>query len=422
MDVLAVEYGLREAALADVAGVLFSVLNEMEEPRPHCPACGNAMHSLGPRTKGVSSLLGDGALKRGYWECAPCHAHALPKDALLYVEGTSFTPGIRRIAARLASLESFEDASTDAWELCGVKVSAKEVERIAEEVGAGIEDANKQRMEAVFAGDADAEAILPGGAVIPRMYIECDGTGIPMTVRELKGRAGKQEDGTSKTREAKLGCIFTQSSTDDKGRPVRDEGSTTYFGSIECAEDFGKRMYAKATSRGAGHARQIVIIGDGAKWIWNQVDLHFPGAVQIVDMFHAKEHIALLAASLIPDGKPRALWIARCYALLEKGAVKALVKRFQSLPAANKEQQGKLDREVGYFSENAKRMQYAKFKKMDMFVGSGVIEAGCKNVIGKRLKQSGMHWSVRGANAIIALRCSIKSGTFNDDFESLLVA
>jgi hypothetical protein len=201
---------------------------------------------------------------------------------------------------------------------------------------------------------------------------------------------------------------------------VRDKGSTTYFGAIECAEDFGRRLHANAVSRGVGQARQTVIIGDGAKWIWNLAGLHFPEAVQIVDIFHAKEHISALIKASTPDEKARERYKGQCYTLLEKGAIPKLTESFRSLPDTEEGFADALDKEIGYFSDNAHRMQYAKYKKMGMFCGSGVIEAGCKNVIGKRLKQSGMHWSVRGANAIIARRCSILSGSFDADFESLL--
>jgi hypothetical protein len=420
LDILEVELKVRSAALADAACVLFALLNEMAEPRPHCPVCEGAMYRQGERTKEAVSTLGAGTLTRGYWECPACSTHAMPKDELLHIENTSYTPGTRRIAARLASLESFGEASLDAWDLCGIRMSAKEMERIAEAVGGGIKKIEQEKTDGAFA-DGAGEAAASGEAVA-RMYIECDGTGIPMTVRECAGRAGKQEDGTSRTREAKLGCVFTQSGIDDEGRPVRDEGSTTYFGAIECAEDFGKRMYANALSRGSSHARQLVIIGDGARWIWNQAETHFPGSTQIVDLFHAKEHIFSLIRTLISDYTVRASVKKECYALLEAGSIAGLIERFRSLPVAGAEQQKALDAECGYFIENTGRMQYAEFKRMGMFVGSGVIEAGCKNVIGKRLKQSGMHWSVRGANAIIALRCSIMSGTFDEDFDALLVA
>jgi hypothetical protein len=423
LDILEVECGLRTAALADASRVLCELLFEMASPGAYCPVCGNAMQSQGKRSKKVVSLLGEGRIARDYLHCPSCGTRTLPKDGLLHIEDTSFTPGIRRVAAKLAACDAFESSSEDMELLCGVSVSAKEVERISERIGEGIEKANKQGIEAAFDADkAPVHDIPSTDAPIKRAYIEFDGTGVPMTRRELKGRKGKQDDGTAKTREAKLGCIFTQSGVDDKRNPVRDKNSTTYFGAIECAEDFGRRLYAAAVLRGVKSALQLVIIGDGARWIWNLADLHFPSAIQIVDIFHAKEHVWSLIKASTSDDKVRKRYKKQCYTLLEKGAISKLIEKFRSLPSTEEGFADLLDREIGYFTDNTQRMQYAKFKKMGMFCGSGVIEAGCKNVIGKRLKQSGMHWSVRGANAIIALRCSILSRTFDADFESLLVA
>jgi hypothetical protein len=262
----------------------------------------------------------------------------------------------------------------------------------------------------------------PRAERVPIMYIEFDGTGVPMTKRDIEGRRGKQEDGASKTREAKVGCVFTQTSTDSEGNPARDKGSTTYFGAIETAGNFGNRLYSEAVKRGVGNAEKVVVIGDGAKWIWNLASLHFPGATEIVDLFHAKEHIWELIKQFVRDEKSRALYKHKWYALLENGNIGALTKEFASLNAIDDEQQKQIDREIGYFSDNAERMVYATFKAEGLFVGSGVIEAACKNVIGKRLKQSGMHRSLDGANAIIALRCALLSSRFDPSFDPLPLA
>jgi hypothetical protein len=245
------------------------------------------------------------------------------------------------------------------------------------------------------------------------MYIEYDGSGVPVMKRETSGRKGKQEDGTAKTREAKLGCIFTQTGVNGDNEPIRDKGSTTYFGAIETSESFGRRLYMEAAKRGVASAGQVVVIGDGAKWIWNLADEHFPGATQIVDLYHAKEHLCELIRALFPEAETQASVKKEWYALLEAGNIAQLASEMRLLISANPEKQEDIEREINYFGDNAERMKYKHFKDKGLFVGSGVIEAGCKNVIGKRLKQSGMHWSVRGANAIIALRCAVLSGDFD---------
>jgi hypothetical protein len=127
------------------------------------------------------------------------------------------------------------------------------------------------------------------GETIPILYIRMDGTGVPVTKEER--REGKVEGQPAHTREVKLGCVFTQTSWDEEGYAVRDPDSTTYTGAIETAADFGRRMYREAWDRGWSRAQKKVVLGDGAEWIWNVADEHFPGAVQIVDLFHAREHL-----------------------------------------------------------------------------------------------------------------------------------
>lgn len=409
-DMREIEEGFRRAALADANIAFTQLLNEIPETAPVCPCCRKTMRNLGKRPKKLVSLLGEGEISRNYYECEECHEHSLPKDAILGIERTMFTPGVRRVAAKLGSCDSFESGSVTMEELCGIVVLSKDIERISETIGGEIEHENKKNMGTALSGKIDEASDKP----IPIMYIEFDGTGVPMIKKELNGRHGKQEDGTSKSREAKVGCIFTQTTVDDEGHPIRDSDSTTYFGAIETAEDFGERLYGEATQRGVQGTGQVVVIGDGAKWIWNLADLNFPGAIEIVDLFHAKEHVWELIKQLEPDETSRLRRKREWYALLEQGNITELTKEFALLHATDSEQQKQIDREIGYFRENAERMQYEKFKVMGLFVGSGVIEAACKNVIGKRLKQSGMHWSLNGANNIIALRCAVLSGSFDN--------
>jgi hypothetical protein len=409
-DIRVVEEGFRSAALASANTAFTQLLNDIPEKAPVCPRCGKTMRNLGKRPKRIVSLLGDGEISRNYYECEECHEHSAPKDVIFDIERTMFTFGVRRVAAKLGSCDSFESGSVTMEELCGIVVSSKDIERISEAIGGEIEKENKHNTQTALSGKVD---VAPAKS-IPIMYIEFDGTGIPMVKKEINGRRGKQEDGSSKSREAKVGCVFTQTEVDAEGHPVRAKDSTIYFGAIENAEDFGERLYGEAVQRGVRVAEKVVVIGDGAKWIWNLANLNFPGAIEIVDLFHAKEHIMELIKQLEPDEKARMCYKKEWYTLLEQGKITELTKEFAAFHAKGNEQQKQIDREIGYFSDNAERMQYEKFKAMGLFVGSGVIEAACKNVIGKRLKQSGMHWSLKGANNIIALRCAVLSGSFDN--------
>jgi hypothetical protein len=250
---------------------------------------------------------------------------------------------------------------------------------------------------------------------VPLLYIEMDGTGIPVVKAETEGRAGKVDGQPAHTREVKLGCVFTQTTTDPEGRPVRDEDSTSYVAAIETAEAFGLRLYTEAWRRGWSRAQRKVVIGDGAIWIWNLADQHFPSATQIVDLYHARQHLWELLPKLFPDDhKGSKRWIARCLDRLNRGKIEALVKILRDSQLGHDELAKTIANEAEYFERNAERMRYPGFRAQGLFVGSGVVEAGCRVVIGARLKCSGMFWTVRGANAITALRCCRLSRRFED--------
>jgi hypothetical protein len=321
--------------------------------------------------------------------------------------------------AVVGSETSFEHGREQLKLLAGLEVTTKAVERQAEAIGADIETREQNEIRRAKQLDLP-EVCIPDVAT---MYIEMDGTGVPVVRTGTEGRQGKNAGEPARTREVKLGCVFTQTTCDDEGRPVRDKDSTTYVGAIENAGAFGLRLYTEAWRRGWSRAKRKVVLGDGAVWIWNDADIQFPGAVQIVDIYHAREHLFELAGRLLPaNEKQRKQWLARCLDRLEKGKIEALVKILRGFNQASSEITATLATEADYFERNAERMRYPKFRATGLFIGSGVIEAGCKTVIGARLKRSGMFWSVAGANAIIALRCCRLSNRFEDYWADRLAA
>ena len=165
--------------------------------------------------------------------------------------------------------------------------------------------------------------------------------------------------------------------------------------------------------------RKIVILGDGAEWIRNLTELHFPDAIHLVDLYHARQHLWDVVRVLYPnDPVSQKAWMkVHQKRLLDKGKIEKLVAALRSLLPAHPQAAEKLQDEADYFEKNAERMRYPKFRRQHLFVGSGVIEAGCKTVIGSRLKQSGMFWTVRGANAILALRCAHLNNRFETYWE-----
>jgi hypothetical protein len=357
------------------------------------------------------TMLGPVVLDRAYYLCAGCHQGQSPRDQELDVIGTECSPGVRRMMAVVGSESSFDGGRQQLQLLAGLEVTTKAVERHAEAIGTDIVKREQGKRDRVV------QLAFPDilGAAVPVMYLEMDGTQLPMVRAELEGRVGRSQGQPARTREVKLGAVFTQTTTDPEGRPIRDAASTTYTGAIETAELFGRRLYAEAWERGWDRAKKKVVLGDGAEWIWNIADQHFAGALQIVDIWHAREHLWDVAAKVFPsDEKPRKSWAKRLIKKLNTGRVEAVVTELRTFPTSQPELRENLRIEAAYFERNRARMRYPKFRKQGLFVGSGVIEAGCKTVIGSRLKQSGMFWTVRGANAIIALRCTRLSGKFED--------
>jgi Uncharacterised protein family (UPF0236) len=422
IDLEAWEFALRVAVLALGAGHLSELLSELgigRQEQPVMCVCGERMESHGVRTKKLLTLLGPVKFARSRYECPACGEATYPGDQVLDVVKTSRSPGLRRLMARAGSATTFKEAREDLKVYAGVTVSAKDLERVAEGVGIDIERWREAESKVLI-----AQAPLPHlGPPIDTLYISLDGTGVPVVKAAVEGRRGKQEDGSAKTREAKLGCVFTQTSTDDEGRPQRDPQSTTFVGAIEDAESFGWRLFAEAVRRGLKRARRVAVLGDGALWIRSLAQTHFPEATLIVDLYHAREHLSHLAKLLVPQD-PRRLQSLRkgWWHLLDYGGIDRILARARAYRPEEPELRKLVQQEIDYFETNRERMQYHVYRRMGLFVGSGVIEAGCKTVIGKRLKQSGMEWSVKGANAIISLRCNQISGRFEDYWEDRVAA
>ena len=418
-DFEALEQATRAALHRAGARLLEELLGESdEEGEPPLCHCGHAMRCEGARPKRLVSLLGTVNLQRPYYHCRRCWRGVAPLDRELAIEGTQYSPGVRRMLAVVGGETPFARGRALLAELAGVEVSVKAVERQAEAIGSDLAaQAESDRWKAALREFPP----LPGGP-ISTLYIEMDGTGIPVTAAAAAGRSGKDSP-VARTREVKLGCIFTQTALDAEGRPVRDESSTTYTGAIEDAAALGLRIYHEAWRRGLHRARRQVVLGDGAAWIWNLAHLYFPEAIEIVDIYHAREHLWELGRLLFPlDRKQCRRWLRRRNKQLDEGRIEHLVKSLRSIRADTAELNQKVKLEAAYFEGHAERMRYAEFRRQDLFVGSAVIEAGCRSVIGSRLKRSGMFWTVEGANAIIALRCAQLSNRFDDYWQDRAAA
>jgi hypothetical protein len=368
------------------------------------------------RSRSLLTAVGWALLNRPYYLCSDCHHGQFPADVQLDIQKTDLSPGVRRMLAAVGSESPFAQAREQVKLLADLEVTTKMVERTAESIGEDIEA--QQQLEIRRTKQLHLPAIA--GPPIPYFYVQMDGTQVFVVKSDTEGRSGRTPGQPPRTRECKLGCVFTQTGVDDQGRPVRDEDSTSYVGAIETAEQFGLRIYTEAWNRGWERAEIKVVMGDGSHWIWNIADQHFPGAIQIVDLYHAREHLWELARKLDPADEPaQKRWLLRKLDWLDNGKIEKLVASLRKIAntQSNSELVKTIRGEAEYFDSNRDRMRYPDFRRQNLFVGTGVIEAGCKTVIGSRLKHSGMFWTVRGANAIIALRTCHLSGKFEDYWE-----
>ncbi len=376
-------------------------------PEVTCP-CGGRARYAGRREKTFESVLGLLRLQRAYYHCGTCGAGFCPRDGALGLEGGTLSPGVLRMVGMVGAMASFEEGEELLRELAGVEVSAKHVERAAEALGREVSQDER----------CVVEPLPQHIRVAPTMYLGVDGTGVPMRASELEGHPGKQADGSSKTREVKLVTVWSAEGRDEEGTPVRDEGSVSYSAAIESAanrdtdstaSEFARRVERESQRRGFERAQRRVVLGDGALWVWNLADEHFPGAIQIVDRFHAKQKLSDVAKSVY--GSESSLtreWERERHDELDAGDLEAVLAALR-LHAPKDDEARKC---IDYIQRNGHRMRYAEFHTKGLCTSSGVIEAGCKVAIGTRCKRAGMHWTLAGANAIIALRCCKLSARF----------
>jgi hypothetical protein len=399
----AAEAVLRAGLLKLGAGMLGQLLAADPGYRGPRVACGNG-HEAGftaYRGKVTGTVLGPVTVTRAWYHCAECRHGLAPRDAELGAAGASLSPGLAAMADRAAAAVPFGEAAGLLEELAGVRLTVKRVERAAEASGAAAAAAVRERAALIT-----ARKLVPLPGPLPdKLYAAIDGTGIPVTAKETAGREGKGEDGRARTREVKLAVFFTQDTLDKNGYPVRNRGSESYVATFEPAATFGNLVRAEGIRRGAGHVRQLTVLGDGAPWIWNIATAKFPGATQVVDLFHAREHVHDLARRLefmLLDRKQE--WLAARLEDLDYGDIDGITAAARKYPLTGAKKD-EIDTALGYFENNAPRMRYHWFRQCGLFVGSGLVEAGCKSVIGHRLKRAGMHWTVNGADAIATLRC-----------------
>lgn len=355
----------------------------------------------GLQRKVVLSMFGPVRIQREYYYNPELKCGRYPLDEALGLEN-GYTPAVVRLMCRAGARDTYSESSSDLSAYAGIDVSAQEINRMVRRVGPEMRS------------EMEDEQPSSQTKSVPRLYVSCDGTGVPMRRSELIETKGKGEDGRASTREVKVGCVFTQHPREGE-EPFRDTDSTSYIATLRRCDLFGPLLRKEAYRRGMGRAQEIIFLGDGAVWIWEIVRTCFPGAVEILDYFHAHEYLVeivdLLYGKKTELGKRK---IEDWKDMLFEDRILEVIKQArslgESLPLAEKEA---LDAKTNYFENNKDRMRYGTYKSKGYFYGSGVIEAGCKSVIGKRAKQSGMFWSEKGAEDVLAIRTALYSQRFD---------
>ena len=391
--------------LAAVAGVL-DWASEHAPAGADCPGCGHPARAVARRAKTVRTLLGSVEVTRVYFHCTACRKGFAPMDTRLGVDHKSLSPGLARAAA-LAGAEmpyakSFDlIATVTGLDLASASTLARTTRREGTRARELIDAEHAEAIGTIHRVPAASQ-----DAGMGLCYIVLDGTGAPMLPRETAGRAGK--DGPrAGTREVKIGCLFTQSALDPHtGEPVQDEGSPSYISTFAPAADFGAKAKAEYYRRGFDQIRQPVVLGDGAHWIWNIANQHFPAATQIVDYFHAREHLADLVKHLTGVIEDPEAFEARLVDALDLGNIDDIADAVTALdlPAHAPHLVKGAATEVGYFTTNRQRMRYAEFKANGYYIGSGPVESACNTIVKQRAKRAGMHWTIAGLDPVLALR------------------
>lgn len=394
------EQTFRAAAQKDTAALLESFLNhELSHLLPPSERRKDE-HFHSWRKRQVTTLCGNITLRRAYYVGTKGGRYPLDEQLGLHDQ---YTPAVAQLMCWAGAMDpSFQHASQTFQRFAGLDIPDRQIQRVVQECAQGAEKWRKKR------------SVAQRKTPVPVLNIQTDMTGIPMRPEELQGIKGKQEDGSAKTRQIKVGCVFTQS-MNSKGEIQRDPLSSTYVSTFENVTDLSVMLHDEALKAGYAKAQKVVFLGDGAEWIWKMAKDRFKDAVQIVDFYHACEHLHTLCQSLETDPRrSHALFRAWRRRLKLNGLpriIREADERAKSFKAAKKRD---IADQLQYFRKNIDRMKYRTFSRKGFFIGSGAIEGACRHIIAQRTKLSGMRWNRSGAANVLTFRCLIKSNLFDD--------
>jgi hypothetical protein len=469
------ELGILAAGRKDMQNGLAEILDSIKFDKPTCSECNTKMKDCGPsKKKRILTSVGWIKIRAVRYTCVKhkgenvyplqnyielINHEVTLKNGSTKMQGVKCTRNAAASVALVCSESSYEQATLILNQIAGLDVTKMTAHRITDCVGAefvketpteidsskvvkitdkirnNILELNVNQMchlenKREF-DDIIRKALKDGpdgilhsdysGPTIKVMYILCDGTGVPGRRKELAGAKGKQPDGSAKTFEAKIGAVFIVEYTVD-GKPLLTKNGEIYrnkkiiyMGTVRKIEDFGPLLFQHAVENGLDNVDSVVFLGDGAQWIRGIQNEYFPYALKGVDLYHAIEHVNSMVDSIQFKGQTgsnrKKAFKEQCIEHLRCGKIQNILDQVESI-LCKKSKVDKFQSVTKYFRTNMDRMNYGAFTANGIFVGSGVIEAGCKVIVGNRMKHAGMHWSKNGAEKMIALRCAVKNGVF----------
>jgi len=376
-------------------------------PRPaRCPGCHGALKRR-ERPRDLVGLVGDYTLRRAYYWCAACTRGAAPLDAALGLGPGEVSPGLARVVARAAVDATFTPAAEQVQEALGATLSDETARRLAERIGA--------------AAEAQTQAAIAraqqGQLVWTEDEVQCAEDTTILAV-EVDGVLVHQGAGWHEMKVATVAPLGPEVYTDPESKRTHLAwGPASYGVGAEEAEDCWWRVYVEARRRGLGTpaVRTVVVLADGARWIWDRARafLGLPGVEvgEIADIYHAYGYLWAVGHALHGAGSLRAAaWVEPLTDQLYQHGAAPVLTALAALTPTTEEAVQAIDDARTYFTRNAARMDYPRFVARQLPIGSGAVESSCKCVVEARLKQAGMRWGVPGSQAIASLRAVHRSG------------
>lgn len=405
-DIREVETGMRELLQKVGAEGLKRYLEHADEAEPQeketeCECQGQRRY-LFRRGAVILSVFGRVSYKRRYYGCQACGRGACPLDQRLQLAAGEVTAGLAELLALAGVETAFAESSRFIERFLLFRVSdntlRKETERFGELQKAREEEWKRQSQDETWL----QARLHKYGQQSGRLYGSVDGVMAPCKGewREMKNIAWYQVETVRSYEKRRHHASVVGEQNDLQARNI------TYHCDIQSPDPFGALFWATACQRNADLHEELVFVCDGAIWIWKLIERHFPHAVQIVDWYHASEYLPPMAEAAFGHDTPQYhAWLEQSRSLLWEGQIEALIHDCQllrSIPAAEKA----VSEAVSYFSNNQKRMDYARFRQQGYFIGSGTVESAGKQIAGLRLKRAGARWTETGAVATAKARAA----------------